>query len=210
MQGEELDALLAELRQRPPEQVVKLCHVVHLPPREGKGDRFLVNVLNGSYVLDLSSGVVTDAVTHKSSQPRLAHLLVKYLAKYMGAKPGEWVPLEKFPNGQSYAGNMMRRVYRPLIEHFGYDPVGFDAACRAIDGEKEKFGGLSYSFNLFPMMRLLLQLWVGDERIYRSPTANIMFSSSYLGIFTAEEAVDSAEYLVSELVKAKKKGSKPT
>lgn len=205
MQGEELRALLSELKQRPPDQVVKLCHVVHLPPKEGKGDRFLVNVLNGSYVLDLNSGSVTDAITHKPSQPKLAQLLIKYLAKFPGGKPGEWVPLERFPGGQAYAGEMMRRAFRPLIENFGYDPLGFDAACKAIDGEKEKFGGLSYSFSLFPAMRLLLQLWTGDERIYRSPTANMMFSSSYLWVYTAGEAVDSAEYLVSELIKTRKK-----
>ncbi|MCS7145813.1 MAG: DUF3786 domain-containing protein [Nitrososphaerota archaeon] len=208
MQGEELDALLAELRQRPPEQVVKLCHVVHLPPREGKGDRFLINVLNGSYVLDLATGAVSDAVTHKASQPKLAQLLIKYLARFQGGKPGEWIPLEKFPRGQVYAGEIMRRAYRPLIEQFGYDPVGFDASCKAIDGEKEKLGGLSFSFSLFPMIRLLLQLWAGDERTYRSPTANMMFSNSYLNVFTAEEAVDSAEFLVSELIKIKKKGGK--
>ncbi len=205
-----MDTLLAELKQRPPEQVVKVCHVVHLPPKEGKGERFLVNVLNGSFVLDLASGTVSDAVTHKPSQPKLAHLLIKYLAKFQGGRLGEWVPLEKFPEGQSYVGDLMRRAFRPLIENFGYDPVGFDATCRAIDGEKERFGGLSYSFSLFPMIRLLLQLWVGDERIYRQPTANIMFSSSFLGIYTAEEAVDSAEYLVSELIKVRKRGGKST
>ncbi|MEM0444585.1 MAG: DUF3786 domain-containing protein [Nitrososphaerota archaeon] len=208
MHGGRLDDLLAELRQRQPDHVVRVCHVVHLPPREGKGDRFLVNVLNGSYVLDLSSGMVTDAVTHKPPSSKLSQLIIKYLARYRGEKPGDWVPLEKFPNGQAYAGEMMRRAYRPLIDHFGQDPQGFDASCKTIDGKKEKLGGLSYSFNIFPMMRLLLQLWSGYDRTYRPPTANMMFSSSYLSIFTAEEAVDSAEYLVLELIKVKKKGLK--
>lgn len=208
MQNESPDALLSELRQRQPEQIVRLCHVVYLPPREGKSDRFLVNVLNGSYVLDLKSGVVTDAVTHKPPSPKLSQLLIKYLARFRGDKPGDWLPIEKFPNGQAYAGDMMRRAYRPLIDHFGQDPQGFDSSCRAIDGKKEKLGGLSYSFNILPMMRLLLQLWAGYERTYRPPTANMMFSSSFLSVFTAEEAVDSAEFLVSELIKVKKKGVK--
>jgi hypothetical protein len=203
-----VSALLKELRQRKPEQVVRLCHVVYLPPKEGKGPRFLVNVLSGSCVLNLESGLVTDSVTHKLCPPKLSSLLIKYLAKYQGGRPVGWVQLDKFPGGQALAGDLSRRAFRPLIDNFGGDAEGFDASSRALDGEKERLGGLSYSFSLFPMIKILIQLWTSDERTYRPPTANFMFSTSYLGLYSAQEAVDSAEFLVSELIKVKRRGAK--
>ncbi len=208
-QGDVVEPLLEELRRRKTEQVVKLCHIVYLPPKDGKGPRYLVNVLNGSYILNLETGAVTDPVTHKSSPPKLAALLVKYLARYPGGKPAGWVQLERFPGGQMFLGELSKRAYRPLIETFGGDPEGFDVSSRALDGEKEKLGGLSYSFSLFPMIRILLQLWTSDDRTYKPPTANFMFSASFLEIYTAQDAVDSAEFLVSELIRVKKRGSKP-
>jgi len=204
MDGNELGELLNRIRERPVEQVVKSCQVVYLPPREGKPERFLVNLLTKSYSIDLSSGETKDVVAEKTVDEKTARLVLKYLT-YQGHVKGKtgWLGIDKFPGGQQLMGDLHKKAYRPLIENFGYEPQIFEAACKLLDGTREKLGGVSYSFNFFPQFKILVQLWPGDRKTYTSPVTNMMFSDNILDVFTGRDLVDASEILVSHLLKHK-------
>jgi hypothetical protein len=199
-----LEELLSKVRERPAEQVVKFCQVVYLPAREGKPERFLVNLLTKSYSINLLTGEARDVVAEKAVDEKTTRLILKYLT-YQGHVKGKtgWVGIEKLPGGQQVTGDLHKRAYRPLIESFGYEPQLFETACKLLDGVKEKLGGISYSFSFFPQFKILVQLWPGDRKTYTSPVTNLMFSDNVIDTFNARDLVDASEILVSHLVKHK-------
>lgn len=199
-----LEELLSKVRERPIEEIVKSCQVVYLPAREGKPERFLINLLTKSYSLDLINGEVTDVVAEKPVDEKTTRLILKYLT-YHGRLKGKtgWLGIDKVPSGQQLMGDMHRRAYRPLIETFGYEPQLFETACKLLDGIKEKLGGISFSFSFFPQFKILVQLWPGDRKTYTTPVTNMMFSDNIVETFNARDLVDASEILVSHLLKHK-------
>ncbi|MCS6788898.1 MAG: DUF3786 domain-containing protein, partial [Aigarchaeota archaeon] len=63
----------------------------------------------------------------------------------------------------------------------------------------EKLGGVAFSFRFLPKLFALVQLWPGDERALRKPSANIMFSAHSVKIWDGKDAVSAAEFLVKRL-----------
>jgi len=204
MDGIGVRELLNKVRERPAEQIVKACQVVYLPAREGKPERFLINLLTKSYSIDLSTGEAKDVVAEKAVDEKITRLILKYLT-YQGHLKGKtgWIGIEKFPGGQQLTGDLHKKAYRPLIESFGYEPQVFETACKLLDGFKEKLGGISYSFNFFPQFKILVQLWPGDRKTYTSPVTNMMYSDNIVEIFNAKDLVDASEILISHLLKHK-------
>lgn len=191
---------------RPIESIVKSCRVVYLPPKEGKGRRFLIYLLNGSYSLDIDRQEVLDLSSEKPAGNNITRLVLKYLAFCESPpKKEEWVLLDRFQGGAQAMGEMNRRAVRPLLEVFGHDAAGFDAACRAIGGRREKLGGVSYSFEFFPKFRILIQLWAADPSSYRKPTTNFMFGSSATRLFTGSDIADASEIMVSAIIKGRQR-----
>ncbi|MEM3669717.1 MAG: DUF3786 domain-containing protein [Nitrososphaerota archaeon] len=203
-----LEGLLNKVRERPVEEIVKSCQVVYLPAREGKPERFLINLLTKSYSLNLSSGEAIDVVAEKIVDEKITRLILKYLT-YPGRVKGKtgWLGIDRMPGGQQLTGDMHKRAYRPLIENFGYEPQLFETACKLLDGTKEKLGGISFSFSFFPQFKILVQLWPGDRKTYTTPVTNMMFSDNIIETFNAKDLVDASEILVLHLLKHK---SRPT
>lgn len=204
MDSEGVEELLRKIKERSIEQIVKSCQVVYLPAREGKRERFLVNLLTKSYSIDLTTGEAIDVIAEKKVDEKTTRLILKYLS-FQVPKKGKigWLGIDRFLGGQQVIGELNRKAYRPLIENFGYEPQLFETTCKLLDGKKEKLGGLSFSFLFFPQFKILLQLWPGYRKTYTSPAINLMFSETFIDTFNARDLVDASEILVTNLLKYK-------
>ena len=70
----------------------------------------------------------------------------------------------------AYDGKVMRLALqrfeedrRARAERFQEQPELFAKACEALGGEKYPLGDVAYSIPVFDDLRLLIQLWFGDE-----------------------------------------------
>lgn len=73
---------------------------------------------------------------------------------------GRWKNMNDF--GHGFHQPLLERR-DPLARQFQRDSQAFARACRALGGEKHPLGDEAYSMEVFDGLRLLLQLWFGDE-----------------------------------------------
>ncbi|MCS7094707.1 MAG: DUF3786 domain-containing protein [Thaumarchaeota archaeon] len=196
----EVQEALEQLRSRDPKEVTRRCEVAFLPPKEGNDARYLVNVLDLTYCVRLDSGVAEEVVTEDEADEGLTRLVLKYLIFQCSVEQEKgWIGIDKFAGAARHHGDFVRRVMRPFLEHFGYNKQLFESMSRQIGGTSEKLGGVAFSFRFLPKLFTLVQLWPGDEKALRKPTANIMFSSHSVKIWDGRDAVSASEFLVKRL-----------
>lgn len=196
----EVQQVLEQLRSKDPKEVSKRCEVAFLPPREGAGARYLVNVLDLTYCVHLDSGLAEEVVTRDEADESFTRVLLKYLVYqcYVEQETG-WVGIDRFSGASQHHGEFVKKVMRPFLDHFGNNVQVFKASSRQIGGTQERLGGVAFSFRFLPKVRALVQLWPGDERGLRKPSANIMFSSHSVKIWDGREAVAASEFIVRRL-----------
>lgn len=73
----------------------------------------------------------------------------------------QWKNMSDF--GLQFHRNLMEERRDPLAERFERDAAQFVSACEAFGGEKFSLGDVAYSFEIFEGLRVLVQLWFGEE-----------------------------------------------
>jgi len=74
---------------------------------------------------------------------------------------GRWVNIVSHKN--YFHGSLQDDVGDPYAALFDADPERFCAACEALGGEKLPGADISYAIELVDGLRILVQLWHGDE-----------------------------------------------
>ena len=169
-----------ELLKRDGEEVAKKCGVIYLPPRSKRGrGRFIVNLLTKTYSVELDRQEIVDLIAGREIRGEIALLIARYLCYSSGGgRKEDWIPYDRFPGSKQYRSLFDRYVIRPFARSFGYDPERYKAVCKRLGGKRERLGGLSYSFNFLPRVRILTQLWKAKREDYIPPTANLSFNHS--------------------------------
>ena len=73
---------------------------------------------------------------------------------------GNWKNMRDFGHGFH---QQLLEQRDPWAERFQEQPEAFAKACEALGGEKYPLGDVAYSVPVFDDLRLLIQLWFGDE-----------------------------------------------
>lgn len=78
---------------------------------------------------------------------------------------GEWIAFNQIPGGvfyaqafQSYTGNELAKVFKNDSEAF------IDANLR-LQGRREFFGNISFSYQVLPRVPIMVVCWLGDEEL---------------------------------------------
>jgi len=183
--------------------VAKKCGVVYLRPKEGSGaGRFIVNLLNKTYTVELSSMQVVDLISGREAGSKLTYVIVEYLVNGDGSSLGSsWIPTSKILTTQELSNYFKKAILRPLIQTFGYNKEGFEEAAKALGGKREKLGGVSFSFLFLPKVKLLCQIWPGDKRGFTQPAANMSNSDTALNYLPKVPLLYACEGLVNFLAR---------
>ena len=82
---------------------------------------------------------------------------------------GRWKAMTAF--GQLFHRSLAEEGRDPWADRFEADPDGFRRACLALGGQPVPQGDMAYAVELFDGLRILVQLWFGDEEF----PANLRF-----------------------------------
>ena len=74
---------------------------------------------------------------------------------------GRWKNMTSF--GLMFHQNLLEGAKDPWAEKFQNDPEGFRRACLALNGTPLSIGDLSFAIELFDGLKIVLQLWLGDD-----------------------------------------------
>lgn len=74
---------------------------------------------------------------------------------------GVWKNMSEF--GLQFHSGLLESKRDPWAERFESNPNAFAKACVAMGGEKYPLGDEAYSIEVFDGLRILVQLWFGDE-----------------------------------------------
>ncbi len=205
---EDYKRLFQELVKLDGNQVSRRCGVIFLEPSKpgGRCGRYIVNLLTRTYSIELDTQEVVDLIAGKSSPPETAYLILRYLSSAGGVgRKEDWTQFTDFPKGRLYKSYFDRYVIRPLARAFGYNSERYESACRRLGGRREKLGGVSYSFNFLPKVRILTQLWAGRSEEYVEPKANLMFNYSARYFLSAEDMLLAGRIMVNAVTSESRK-----
>ena len=172
---------IKDLLKKDGEEIAKKCGVIYLPPRDSRRGygRFIVNLLTKTYSVELDREEIVDLIAGREIRGEIALLIARYLCYSSGGgRKEDWIPYDRFPGSKQYRSLFDRYVIRPFARSFGYEPERYESVCKRLGGRRERLGGLSYSFNFLPRVKILTQLWKAKKEDYIPPTANLSFNHS--------------------------------
>ncbi len=133
--------------------------------------------------------------------PIVAHiLLLHYLINATG-KPltGEFASYKDIPGGDKYFSVFKKRVEMPVINAYGENQEGFEAACSSLGGARVNMGDVAFRFQAFPMVPITYVFWRGEEEFPAS--LQVLFDGSVKDYLPLEDIVFLAEMLSWKLAR---------
>jgi len=181
-----------------PARTARLAGGTWVPGPAGEG-RVVVPVLWGEIAVWHPSAEIEAPAGLDSFTLKLLTLI--YLGKTDGTEPsGEWIPYREVPDGRFYEPVFTRSVEEPLAAAFGTrDPAAFRAAAEALSGSPEEPGDASFSFTLFPLVKLCFLLWFSDDEF--PARAVVLFDGACPRHLNAFELRMGAQELASRLIR---------
>jgi hypothetical protein len=94
----------------------------------------------------------------------LLTLLLYYFVRSDGVPEAEeWISFAELPNGRFYNQAYQGYTGRELAKTFKDDLKRFTQAAENVGGRRKTFGDAAYSFQVLPLVSLLVVYWKGDE-----------------------------------------------
>jgi hypothetical protein len=188
------------------EEAAKRCGVIYLRGSESSGGRYIVNVLNKTYTVELGQRAVLDLMTGRQAGGKLSYVILAYLLSDGGhAGPESWHPIQNLLKTPTLTSYFQKNVTRPITKLFGFDSQSFERCSIALGGVREKkMGGSSYSFLFLPKVKLVFQLWAGDPEDLTQPEASISYNTPAPRYLSTIPLIYACEIIVGFLEKESK------
>lgn len=130
-------------------------------------------------------------------------LMMHYLLTADGTPlAAEWIAFRNLPGGLGYDAAFQGRASLRLAHAFGANLPGFEAAARALRGERLSFGDASFSFRLLPRVWMATVLYLADDEF--SATANVLFDGAASHYLPTEDLAVLGGMLAGRLIKTAK------
>ncbi|MBW2027608.1 MAG: DUF3786 domain-containing protein [Deltaproteobacteria bacterium] len=112
---------------------------------------------------------------------------------------GQWCGFQDIPDGRFYLDAFVKRAKAPLLKAFGTCPERLvEAAKRLYGAEPFDHGDISVKVKAFPLVRVALIIWKGDEEF--PPEGNILFDRNISQLLSAEDIAWLAGMIVYPLM----------
>ena len=167
----------------------------------GHGGRFEILFFGQPYYVHWPEGNVQQIATPSGPDITTRILLLHYLATADGTpQKDQWIAFRNLPGGLGYEAAFQSRANRRLSHTFGTNRVSFEAAARALAGERLSFGDASFLFRLLPRVWLAVVLNLADEEF--PANANVLFDAAVSHYLPTEDLAVLGGMLAGRLVKA--------
>jgi hypothetical protein len=179
-----------------------------LEPVGPNNGRFLVPFFGTFYHVAWPEGRALRAAAQEVADIATRILLLHYLLTADGSPMSDrWIAFRNLPGGMGYDAAFQGRANLRLARTFGADRAAFEAAARALGGERLSFGDAAFMFRLLPRVWLGIVLYLADDEFPSS--ANVLFDASASHYLATEDLAVLGGLLAGRLIKAAKTGQLP-
>ncbi len=193
--GPALERARQELSHLDPQQAAVRAAV---PYEEGA---FQVSFLGAAYRVQWPEGAVQRVEPQGEADVSTCLLLLHYLLTADGMPlANRWIAFRNLPGGLGYDAAFQGRANLRLARAFGTNRPAFEAAARALGGERLSFGDASFSFRLLPRVWLAVVLHLADDEFPAS--ANVLFDGAVSHYLPTEDLAVLGGMLAGRLIKA--------
>lgn len=163
-------------------------------------DRIVINYLNSLYLVTLSSGEISlrDGKEEISLKDKI--LILHYLTQAKGTLfTNKLITYGQIQGGKFYCPVFLKRNLDPILNCFGDQPELLSDVAKKLGGNRAGYGDVSVSIDVFPMVRIFIILWRGDNEVPHG--GNILFDGNISDYLTSEDVCVLIETLVWKLVR---------
>jgi hypothetical protein len=134
--------------------------------------------------------------------PLMEKILVLHYLTGGGESPASerLVSFKNLPGAAFYAIPYQKRGPARIARRFGARPEEFRRACSALGGKPEQFGDLAYSFEVFPRIRAVVVLHLGDDEF--PSDAGILHNEGIVGFLPLEDVAVLGGSIATRLSRA--------
>jgi hypothetical protein len=157
--------------------------------------------LNQSYLVSLSDCGISLKGSKDLIPLRDKILIIHYLSQAKGTPlSNKTISYKELPEGANYFPTFSKRAIKPVVEHFGKEPVRLVAVATKLGGYKADYGDIAVTINAFPRIPITFVLWQGDDEF--PPEGNILFDSNIADYLPIEDIIVLCEAIAWKLVKS--------
>jgi hypothetical protein len=161
----------------------------------------LIQFLNRPYQVAIPTGEVVLKDKEEEVPIKDKILILHYLTKAKGTPfKNKLITYGQIEGGKFYSPVFVKRGLDPILKGFGHRPELLLEVAQKIGGKRETHGDVSVSFDVFPMVRIFIILWKGDEEVPHG--GNILFDGNIPNYLASEDVCVLTEILTWKLINA--------
>jgi hypothetical protein len=161
---------------------------------------FEISFFGNLYQVHWPSGATRRAATQEVADITTQIILLHYLLTADGTPmASKWIAFRNLSGGLGYDAAFQGRANRRLAQTFATDAASFEAAARALGGERLSFGDVSFLFRLLPRVWMAVILHLADDEF--PSNANVLFDAAANHYLPTEDLAVLGGLLAGRLIK---------
>jgi len=169
-------------------------------------NRIMISYLNRPYLITLPNVEISLKDEEEKVLIKDRILILHYLTQATGAPfTNKLITYGQIEGGKFYCPVFVKRNLEPILSCFGDRPELLVDVAQKFGGQRSNYGDASVSIDAFPMARIFIIIWKGDEEVPHG--GNILFDGNIRHYLASEDVCVLTEILTWKLINLSKPSS---
>jgi hypothetical protein len=162
-------------------------------------NKMIVHYLNRPYLITLPGVEISLKDENEKIPIKDRILILHYLTQATGAPyTNKLITYGQIEGGKFYCPVFVKRNLDPILKCFGDQPELLIDVVQKFGGKRANYGDVSVSIDAFPMARIFIIIWKGDDEVPHG--GNILFDGNIKNYLASEDVCVLTEILTWKLV----------
>jgi hypothetical protein len=162
-------------------------------------NRIIVHYLNRPYLITLPNVEISLKNEDEKIPIKDRILILHYLTQATGAPyTNKLITYGQIEGGKFYCPVFVKRNLDPILKCFGGQPELLVDVAQKFGGKRANYGDVSVSIDAFPMARIFIIIWKGDDEVPHG--GNILFDGNIKNFLASEDVCVLTEILTWKLI----------
>jgi hypothetical protein len=169
-------------------------------------NKIILRYLNRSYLITLPNVEISLKDEEEKVPIKDRILILHYLTRATGAPyTNKLITYGQIEGGKFYSPVFVKRNLEPILSCFGDRPELLVDVAQKFGGQRSNYGDASVSIDAFPMARIFIIIWKGDDEVPHG--GNILFDGNIRHYLASEDICVLTEILTWKLINLTKNSS---